>query len=72
MTNLGTFTNINLTGIGADAASGIPIISGNGRFRLVSRGGRACVDEALTALGFAGAESADSGVTGDWVNLFQF
>lgn len=71
MTNLGTFVNINLTGIGSDAASGVPIVTGTGRFRAVSRDGIYCVDKALTALGFAGVESADDGLTGDWMTVFK-
>jgi hypothetical protein len=38
-------------------------------FRFNVRDHTLCTDQALTATGFAGTESTDEGVTGDWVNL---
>ena len=41
-------------------------------FRDGSRGGSFVTDVALTVTGFAGTESTDEGVTGDWMNLSEF
>ena len=38
-------------------------------FRDGVRSGAYVIDKALTVTGFAGSESVDEGVTGDWVNL---
>jgi nitrous oxidase accessory protein NosD len=38
-------------------------------FRDGVRSGAYVVDKTLTITGFAGAESTDGGVTGDWINL---
>jgi hypothetical protein len=38
-------------------------------FRFNVRDHTLCTDKELTATGFAGTESTDGGVTGDWVNL---
>lgn len=44
------------------------VSKGAGDFRLMVRDGSLCYDQALTGLGFDGAESLDEGVTGDWIN----
>lgn len=41
-------------------------------FRDGSRGGSFVTDVALTVTGFAGTESTDEGVTGDWRNISDF
>jgi hypothetical protein len=38
-------------------------------FRNGVRSGAFVTDKTLTVTGFAGAESTDEGVTGDWINL---
>jgi hypothetical protein len=42
---------------------------GTNVFRDGPRGGAWCTDQALTLIGFAGVESLDEGITGDWINL---
>jgi hypothetical protein len=49
---------------------GISIVSTN--FRILERDGKLCVDQILNSTGFAGDESTDGGVTGDWMNLQKF
>ena len=46
---------------------GISIVSTN--FRILERDGALCTDQILNSTGFAGDESTDDGVTGDWINL---
>lgn len=38
-------------------------------FRIRSYNSKLCTDMALTPTGFAGTESLDEGVTGDWINI---
>ena len=49
-----------------DATGGIGIDT----FRDGVRDGTYVIDKALNATGFAGVESLDGGVTGDWINLY--
>jgi len=45
---------------------------GTTNYRINVRSGVMCFDKALTVTGFAGVESIDGGVTGDWIKLTQF
>lgn len=49
-------------------ASELELTDGVDTFRLIIRNSKLCTDQTLTPAGFAGAESIDGGVTGDWVN----
>lgn len=44
---------------------------GTNDYRDGVRDGAYVIDKALTETGFAGTESTDEGITGDWVNLKQ-
>jgi hypothetical protein len=47
----------------------LELTDGVDTFRFNVRDHTLCTDKELTATGFAGTESTDGGVTGDWVNL---
>jgi hypothetical protein len=53
----------DLESIDAEGAIGIDT------FRDGVRGGAYVIDKTLTPIGFAGIESLDDGITGDWINL---
>jgi hypothetical protein len=40
-------------------------------FRDGVRDGKYVIDVAVTVLGFAGTESLDNGITGDWMKIFE-
>ena len=76
---VGTFTNatvtVNAKGLITAAADGV----GSAQFlttnyRIVERGGMLCIDKIVVGSvdGFAGVESDDGGITGDWWKVAEF
>lgn len=62
---------------GAQGPTGIPgvgvlLTDGTTTFQFNVRNGALCIDQTLTPTGFAGNESLDNGVTGDWITLTSF
>lgn len=49
-------------------ATELVLTDGTDTFRLVVRDSKLCTDQTLTPTGFAGTESLDGGLTGDWTN----
>lgn len=66
----GFFFNVSSSSSGSEMTFTNSLTGLRGRF--VERAGNMCIDAELTATGFAGTESVDEGVTGDWINRFSF